>query len=81
MALKVVWTTNAEKGYDKIIQQLLIEWTIKEVSNFIMETKLFLSLLEKNTLMLQSSEIRKNIFRGTVNRLTILTYRLKSRWK
>jgi plasmid stabilization system protein ParE len=79
MALKVTWTTRAEQGYDKIIKHLEKNWTGREISNFIDETKEFLKLLEKNPHLLEPSETRENIFRGPLNRLTILTYRIKPR--
>ncbi|MFW6222714.1 MAG: type II toxin-antitoxin system RelE/ParE family toxin, partial [Bacteroidota bacterium] len=81
MALRVTWTPRAEKGYDKIIEYLEANWTDKEISNFIAETKEFLKLLEKNPHLLEPSETRKNVFRGPLNRLTILTYRFKPRKK
>ena len=47
MALKVTWTPRAEQGYDKIIKHLEKNWTGREISNFIDETREFLKLLEK----------------------------------
>lgn len=79
MALEIVWSTRAENGYDKIIRYLVEEWTDKEISNFIKETKLFLSLMEKNPKLLQPSRFRKNVYRGPMNPLTIVTYRVKPR--
>jgi plasmid stabilization system protein ParE len=79
MALKVTWTPRAEKGYDKIIKNLEKNWTDREISNFIAETKEFIKLLENNPYLLEPSESRKNVFRGHLNRLTMLTYRIKPR--
>jgi plasmid stabilization system protein ParE len=78
MALEVIWTPRAEKGFDKIIEYLEKNWTDKEISNFIIETKEFLKLLENNPYLLEPSERRKNVFRGPINRLTIVTYRVNS---
>jgi plasmid stabilization system protein ParE len=75
MALKVVWSKRAESGYDKIIQYLAQEWTDREIRNFIKETRQFLSLLEKNPYLLEPSHIRKNIYRGPMNRPTIIRER------
>lgn len=77
MALKITWTPRAEQGYDKIIEYLEKNWTDKEISKFIVETKMFLKLLENNPYLLEPSETRKNVFRGPLNRLTVLTYRIK----
>ena len=81
MALKIVWSKRAESGYDKIIRHLEEEWTEREIRNFIDETRQFLSLLEKNPHLLEPSQVRKNIYRGPMNRLTIVTYRVKPRIK
>lgn len=79
MALDVVWTKRAEDGYDKIIKYLEKEWTDREIHNFIEETKQFLELLKKNPQLLEPSQVHKNVFRGPMNRLTIVTYRIKLR--
>jgi plasmid stabilization system protein ParE len=76
---KIIWSKRAEKGYDRIVKHLEKEWTAKEVSHFVMDTHLFFKLLKKNPYMLQKSEERKNVYRGPINKLTILTYRLKPR--
>lgn len=79
MALEIVWSVRAENGYDKIIRHLEEEWTEREIRNFIDETRKFLSLLEINPHLLEPSQVRKNIYRGPMNRLTIITYRVKPR--
>ena len=33
MALKIVWTPQAEKGLDKVIEFLENEWTVLEILN------------------------------------------------
>lgn len=79
MALELVWTKRAEDGYDRIIKYLEKEWTDREIHNFIEETRDFLELLKKNPHLLEPSQKRKNVFRGPMNRLTIVTYRIKPR--
>jgi hypothetical protein len=37
MALKIVWTRQAENGYDNIIKYLEENWTDREIRNFIQE--------------------------------------------
>ena len=77
--MKVLWTPNAEKGYDEIIKHLAEKWSSKEINNFIEETRDFLSLLEKHPQILEPSVKRRNVYRGPMNRLTIITYRIKQR--
>jgi len=81
MALTLVWTKRAEQGYDRIVKYLEKEWTDREVSSFVQETKHFFDLLKENPHMLEPTGSHKNLYRGPINRLTILTYRYKPRKK
>jgi plasmid stabilization system protein ParE len=79
MAVKLVWTKRAIQGYDRIIQYLEKEWSEKEVRNFVKETAHFFDLLKENPKMLEPTGKHKNLYRGPINRLTIVTYRYKPR--
>lgn len=81
MALKILWTPQAEKGYDEIINHLVEKWTDREVRSFLKVTRQFLDLLSKNPHLLQPSSTRKNIYRGPINPLTIVTYRYRPQKK
>lgn len=81
MVLKILWTPQAEKGYDDIINYLADQWTDREIKNFIHETRQFLDLLSRNPHLLQPSLTRKNIYRGPINPLTIVTYRIRPQKK
>ena|ERR1700748_3006850 len=77
MAFKIVWTKQAAKGYDKIVRYLIENWTDKEVANFINETERFFEVLAEHPHILQKTSRHNNVYRGPINRLTILTYRVK----
>ena len=79
MALTIIWSKRAEKGYDRIVNYLIDNWSEKEVRVFIQETSKFLELLSENPNILQKSNSRKNLYRGPMNRLTMITYRLYPR--
>jgi plasmid stabilization system protein ParE len=81
MALELVWSKRAEQGYAHIVKYLEDEWTDKEVQNFVRETKHFFDLLKQNPRILEPSRTHKDLYRGPINRLTILTYRFKPRAK
>jgi plasmid stabilization system protein ParE len=70
-----------EQGYARIVKYLEDEWTDKEVQNFVRETKHFFDLLKNNPRILEPSRNYKDLYRGPINRLTILTYRYKPRAK
>ena len=81
MVIKLVWSKRADQGYARIIKYLEEEWTDKEVSNFVRETNHFFKLLKENPHILEPAGSRKNLYRGPINRLTIITYRFKPRKK
>ena len=81
MALKIVWTTGAENGFHQIVEYIKLQWTDKELQAFFKETQSFFSLLQNNPRILQPTSTRNNVYRGPMNRLTILTYHYKPRKK
>ena len=81
MAVKLVWTKSAIQGYDRIIKYLEEEWGENEVRNFVRETAHFFDLLKENPKMLEPTGKHRNLYRGPINRLTIVTYRYKPRMK
>jgi plasmid stabilization system protein ParE len=81
MALKIVWTKRAIAGYDQVIIYLEEQWTEKEVRNFVQQTEEFFRLLKEYPEMLQKTEKYKNVYRGPINKHTILTYRVEPRKK
>ncbi len=76
MALTIVWTPRAIAGYVAIIEYLETKWTQKEVNSFETQVSAFLQQLSKHPNLLKESEA-KEVRRGPINRLTIVTYRVK----
>ncbi len=79
MALALVWTKRAIRGYDKIVRYLEQHWTEKEVRNFIQSSEDFFTLLCQYPELLQKTKVHKNIYRGPMDKLTMITYRVKPR--
>ena len=79
MALAIVWTKRAIQGYDKIVQYLETNWTEREVRSFVLESDEFFALLSQYPELLQKTSKYKNVYRGSMNNLTIITYRVKTR--
>jgi plasmid stabilization system protein ParE len=77
MAFEIVWTERAIAGFDEVVTYLKTNWTDREVSNFINETHEFLSLLSDYPYMLQKTSKFKQVHRGPLNKLTMITYRVK----
>ncbi len=79
MAALIFWTKRAENGYAGIVKYLTERWTEKEVRNFVRETAIFFRFLQNHPRMLPSSDVYKNLHRGPMNKLTIVTYRYDER--
>lgn len=75
MALEIVWTRQAARGYARIIVHLEENWTEKEVKAFENNVSRFLSRLSDYPELLKLSS-KKNVRRGPIDRHTILTYRV-----
>ena len=76
MAYKIEWTKSAINGFDSIVQYLETQWSEKEVKNFFQSTIKFLKLLQNNPRLLRLSPSKKNLYRGPINKQTIVTYRI-----
>ncbi|MCP3659059.1 MAG: type II toxin-antitoxin system RelE/ParE family toxin [Bacteroidetes bacterium] len=81
MDFEITWTENAVESLDKIIQYLEKNWNDKEISKFMIKIKEFTDLLSKFPQMLQKTSKYQNIYRGPINKYTIITYRLKPKQK
>lgn len=81
MAFEIIWTQQAKRGYDTILDYLSSEWTKKEVKNFVQHTFKFLDNLSEYPRLLESSKSQRNVHKGPINKYTILTYRVKPRKK
>ncbi|WP_414684799.1 type II toxin-antitoxin system RelE/ParE family toxin [Mucilaginibacter sp.] len=81
MAFQIIWTKKASEGYDRIINYLQENWTDREIVNFIAETDRFFEVLAQHPEILQKTLKHKNVYRGPINKLTILTYRVKPKAK
>lgn len=81
MAFQIIWTKRALAGYDRIIKYLQENWTEKELKSFVIETDKFFDTLVKHPQILQQTNKHKNLYRGPINRLTILTYRINTKNK
>jgi len=76
MAFEIVWTKRASKGYNKIVNYLEENWSEKEIINFITNADKFFQTLMLHPEILQKTDKQKNIYRGPINSLTVVTYRV-----
>lgn len=73
MALEIVWTKQAEKGFGEIISYLEKHFTEKEVKKFITQSNDFFELLCNFPEILKPSGRKTSLHRGPLNKHTIIT--------
>ncbi len=73
MELDIVWSKKAIDGYAQILKYIDENWSQKEVSKFEKQVNNFLLHLSKFPYILQNAPL-KDIRRGPINKLTVLTY-------
>jgi len=77
MAFEIIWTKRAAKGYDRIVNYLNDNFSEREIIDFVADTDRFFETLSTHPEILQKTNKRKYIYRGPINKLTILTYQIK----
>lgn len=81
MALEIVWTRRAQTGYARIVEYLETHFTEKEIQEFVRQSQEFFELLREYPEMPDRTKSQKHVYRGPINRHTVLTYRIKRRKK
>lgn len=79
MALKILWTPQAEKGLDKVISYLEEKWTSKEV--FALEEKIqaLLERIGKYPKIYPATSEYPNVRKGLVDKNNYIIYRIRPR--
>lgn len=81
MALEILWTNQAIEGFEAIVDYLESHFSEKEVNRFVTQVFDFLDTLKDYPEILESTEHQKNLYRGPINRFTLLTYRINKERK
>ncbi len=74
--MKVIWTKRSLETYLKIIDFLKIQWTKKEIRNFVILTNDTIISLIKNPFIFQCFDDNINIRRGFVHKHISLFYKV-----
>ena len=78
MALKIVWTPQAEKGLKKVLTYLEEEWTEMEILQLENNIRNFLAHINKYPEMYPETEMHKNVRKGLVDKNNYIIYRVNS---
>ena len=79
MALKIIWTTQAEKGLNTVLDYLEKEWTVTEILK--LETNLvnLLNRIVEYPNGCPKSKIKTDLHKGLVDKNNYIIYRVNSR--
>ena len=77
MALRIDWTTQADRTYENIVLYLEQQWSEREVKNFVIRVNEMLQLISKNPRLYKKSK-QKDIHEAVINKHNTLYYKVKS---
>jgi plasmid stabilization system protein ParE len=74
---EVLWTDKAKSTFDTVVNYLSIEWSEKEVRNFIQRTNNLISTIQYYPELFKLSQKRHHIRIGLITKHTQLIYHYK----
>jgi plasmid stabilization system protein ParE len=79
MALKIIWSPRAKKGFNLVTSYLEKEWTQQEILNFEQRLKKLLDNISVNPKMCPSTGKDSNLRKGLIDKNNYIIYRIKPR--
>ncbi len=76
MKLKIVWTLQAVKGLESVIEYLEAEWTSKEIYNLELKLKELLERISSYPKICPATIKHKNVRKGLVDKNNYIIYRI-----
>lgn len=74
--MKILWTVQAKKGLDEVIDYLEREWTEKEINNLEFRLKSLIKVIERNPEIFPATEKFQSLRRGLVDKNNYIIYRI-----
>jgi plasmid stabilization system protein ParE len=76
MALKLIWTSQAIKGFDKVIDYLEANWTAKEILNLENKIKQVINQISLNPEQFPKSIKSESLYKAIVDKNNYLIYKI-----
>lgn len=77
MALKIVWTPQADRGLNKVIDYLEEEWTVIEILDLKQNIQSLLNRISKYPKICPETGKHKNVHKGLVDKNNYIIYRIQ----
>jgi plasmid stabilization system protein ParE len=77
MALNIVWTPQAEKGLESVIDYLVKDWTVIEILNLEKNLQNLLNQIRKYPKICPHTGKFKNVHKGLVDKNNYIVYRFQ----
>lgn len=75
--MKILWTKNAQKSFDIIVEYLQKEWSLNSAIKFVRKTNIFLKTLSHQPEIGKKEQPKKDLRSFVLTRHTTVFYRLK----
>lgn len=75
MAYEVIWSPQAEKTFEKVINYLEVNWTNKQIENLIIRTNRLVKLISRNPFLFKRSE-KQNLHEVLITKHNLLLYQV-----
>ncbi|WP_125722126.1 type II toxin-antitoxin system RelE/ParE family toxin [Flavobacterium ustbae] len=76
MALKILWTTQAIKGFDKVVDYLEAKWTAREILNLENNIQQVINQIKINPEQFPKSLKKKTLHKAIIDKNNYLVYRV-----
>lgn len=76
MALKFIWTAQAVKGFNKVVDYLEAKWTIKEILNLENKIQQVINQISLNPEQFQKSIKSESLYKAIVDKNNYLVYKI-----
>ena len=76
MALKFIWTSQAVKGFNKVVDYLEAKWTVKEILNLENKIQQVINQISQNPEQFPKSKKNVSLHKAIVDKNNYLVYRV-----
>nr|WP_294925256.1 type II toxin-antitoxin system RelE/ParE family toxin [uncultured Flavobacterium sp.] len=81
MALKIIWTSQAVNGFNKVLDYLEENWTLKEILNLEKSIEQVFNQIRINPEQFPTSLRKKSLHKAIIDKNNYLVYKLNKEYR